>query len=707
MAKSTRPAAGGTMSGPAGLLATTGESPTASSPTSAGAGGDSALSRVPLDAFVTGLPPRGLGRIPITKVSPVVECGAYAAKAVVGELMPVTARVFREGHDAVGANVVLTSPDGVETSTRMAQVEPWGLDIWEAWVRPDTEGDWTFRVEAWSDPWGTWLHNAQAKLPVGQDVPLVCLEVQRVLGRGEAQAIADGSEVDAALLRASAAMLLPARDPKELLETLNQSGVRRAMSEHAPRDYVTRTAEFPLQVDRERALFSAWYEFFPRSQGARQEGDAWVSGTFDSSHERLEAAAAMGFDIVYVPPIHPIGVSHRKGRNNTLTPAPSDPGSPWAIGNADGGHDAINPDLGDMAAFERFVAKAKDLGLEVALDFALQASPDHPWVTEHPEWFTTRLDGTIAYAENPPKKYQDIYPINFDTDPAGIYAESLRLLRFWADKGVTVFRVDNPHTKPLQFWGWIMRHMRDSHPHVVFLAEAFTRPEMMHALGKVGFHQSYTYFTWRNSKEELEEYLKELSTDMAAFYRPSFWVNTPDINPAFLQSGTPSAFAIRAILAATMSPSWGVYSGFELYEHEPLRSGGEEYLNSEKFEYRPRDFQAPGNLSMLIGTLNAIRHRHQALHGLRTIRFHPTSNAELIAFTKADGEDRVLVVCSLNPHATVEGEVFLDLGALGLPHEGLLRLTDEISGASFTWGSTGFVRLEPSNPAHVASIGRA
>jgi starch synthase (maltosyl-transferring) len=705
MAKSMRPDAGAT-SRPTGVAAPTVEADSAPSLTGPDGVGDVSRSSVPVDALVTGLPPRGLGRIPITKVSPVVEGGAYPAKAVVGELIPVTARVFREGHDAVAANVVLTSPDGTETSTRMTQVEPWGLDIWEAWVRPDAEGDWTFRVEAWSDPWATWLHNAEAKLPIAQDVPLVCLEVQRVLGRGEAQATQDEAPVDAALLKATA-MLIPARDPQELLETLRQSGVRRAMVAHPPRDYVTRTSEFPLRVDRERALFSSWYEFFPRSQGAHQDGDSWVSGTFDSSHERLEAAAAMGFDIVYVPPIHPIGVSHRKGRNNTLTPAPSDPGSPWAIGNADGGHDAINPDLGDMAAFERFVAKAKELGLEVALDFALQASPDHPWVTEHPEWFTTRLDGTIAYAENPPKKYQDIYPINFDTDPAGIYAESLRLLRFWADKGVTVFRVDNPHTKPVQFWGWVMRKMRESHPHVVFLAEAFTRPEMMHALGKVGFHESYTYFTWRNTKEELEEYLHELSGDMAPFYRPSFWVNTPDINPAFLQSGLPSAFAIRAVLAATMSPSWGVYSGFELYEHEPLRAGGEEYLNSEKFEYRPRNFQTPGNLSMLIGTLNAIRHRHQALHGLRTIRFHPTNNSEIIAFTKADGDDRVLVVCSLNPHVTVAGEVFLDLAALDLPLEGLIRVNDEITGASFTWGSTGFVRLDPSNPAHVASIGPA
>lgn len=701
MAKTTRPATGTTRR--AAAPATNTRKPKAASMADQGG----ATSSVPADAEVVGLPPRGIGRIPITKVSPVVEGGAYPAKAVAGELFPVTARVFREGHDAVNANVVLTSPDGAEISTPMFQIEPMGLDIWQSWVRADQAGDWTFRVEAWSDPWATWYHNAQAKLPLSQDIGLVCLEVAQVLGRGEEQAIKDGSDVDAALLRATATMLLPERSPEELLETLNQSGVRRAMVTHPPRDLVTATAEFPLQVDRERALFSAWYEFFPRSQGAYFDGDKWVSGTFDASHERLEAAAAMGFDIVYLPPIHPIGISHRKGRNNTLTPGPSDPGSPWAIGSPAGGHDAVHPDLGDMASFERFTAKAKELGLEVALDFALQASPDHPWVTEHPEWFTTRLDGTIAYAENPPKKYQDIYPINFDTDPAGIYAESLRLLRFWADKGVTVFRVDNPHTKPLQFWGWIMRQMRASHPDIIFLAEAFTRPETMHTLGKIGFHQSYTYFTWRNTKEELETYLNELAGEMSPFYRPNFWVNTPDINPTFTQCGSASAFAIRAVLAATLTPSWGVYSGFELYEHQPLRQGGEEYLDSEKFEYRPRDYNAYGNLGVLIGTLNAIRRRHQALHSLRTIHFHATSSPEIIAYTKADGDDRVLVVCSLNPFDAVEGEVYLDLGALGLPHDSLLHINDELSGAEFTWGSTGFVRLTPGSPAHVASIGLA
>jgi starch synthase (maltosyl-transferring) len=411
----------------------------------------------------------------------------------------------------------------------------------------------------------------------------------------------------------------------------------------------------------------------------------------------------MGFDVVYLPPIHPIGRAFRKGRNNTLDPAPGDPGSPWAIGGKEGGHDAVHPDLGDFAAFDRFVARATELGLEVALDFALQASPDHPWVREHPEWFTTRLDGTIAYAENPPKKYQDIYPINFDNDPDGIYHEALRVLKLWISHGVKIFRVDNPHTKPVQFWAWLMRQVREFDPDVLFFAEAFTTPEMMRALGKVGFHSSYTYFTWRNTQSELAEYLTELSTETDAYYRPNFFVNTPDINPFFLQSGNPAAFAIRAVLAATLSPAWGVYSGFELFEHHPLAPGREEYLNSEKFEYRPRDYSAEPNLNVLIGRLNAIRRAHPALQQLRQLRFLDVLSDQLLAFAKTDGDDTVIVICSLNPDQTVEDEVALDLPALGID-SGAVALRDELTGATFTWGERNFVRLSPANPAHILHV---
>ena len=648
--------------------------------------------------------PSGFGRIPISKVEPLLEGGAYPAKAVVGELIPIRAKVFREGHDAVNASVMLTGPDGQTRRIDMTPIEPRGLDPWLAWVRIDAEGPWTFRVEGWSDPWATWVHNAEVKLPAGIDVPLVCMEGRSLLERGALEAEEAGEPVAASILRSTAALLIPERPGSELAEVSQQMGIRKAMEVFGPRDLVTSSDTHEIWADRRRALFSSWYEFFPRSQGAYQnESGAWVSGNFDTCHDRLEAVAAMGFDVVYFPPIHPIGTSFRKGRNNSLNAGPDDPGSPWAIGSEDGGHDTIHPDLGDWDSFDRLVAKARELGVEIALDFALQAAPEHPWVKTNPEFFTTRLDGTIAYAENPPKKYQDIYPINFDNDPDGIYNEVLRILNLWIDHGVTIFRVDNPHTKPVAFWGRLMAEMRRTHPEVLFLAEAFTKPEMMHALGKVGFHQSYTYFTWRNTRPELEEYLLELSTESDSFYRPNFFVNTPDINPTFLQSGNPAAFAIRAILAATMSPSWGVYSGFELFEHAPLRTGGEEYLNSEKYEYRPRDYNAEPNLNLLMFALNRIRRDHPALQQLREVALLPNPNPDVLSFVKQDGDDRVLVICSLNPNATVETQVDLPADVVGVPTSSL-RVTDELTGATFTWSEENFVRLTPSQPAHILHV---
>ncbi|MDR0283453.1 MAG: alpha-1,4-glucan--maltose-1-phosphate maltosyltransferase [Propionibacteriaceae bacterium] len=645
---------------------------------------------------------RGIGRIPVVKVAPVIEGGAYPAKAVVGEAFPVSARVFREGHDALGATVVLTAPDGRELAYPLTQVWPEGLDIFETWVTPDAPGAWTFRVEGWSDPWGTWLHNARIKVPAAIDLELVRLEGEALLTRTIADLAATDVETAARLAAYAPAFAAPA-NPAALTTLLDDASFRDLVARHPLRDLVSPTADFPLWVDRERALFSAWYELFPRSQGAFQRDDgSWVSGTFDTAAERLAAVAAMGFDVVYLPPIHPIGTAYRKGKNNTLDAGPDDPGSPWAVGGAAGGHDTIHPDLGDEAAFARFVDRAHALGLEVALDFALQVSPDHPWVAAHPDWFTTRLDGTIAYAENPPKKYQDIYPINFDHDPGGLYRECLRLLEFWVKRGVTIFRVDNPHTKPVEFWAWLMAQMRRRHPEVLFLAEAFTRPEMMHALGKVGFHQSYTYFTWRTEKWELEEYGKELAGDMAAFYRPNFFVNTPDINPLYLQDGNPAGFAIRAILAATMSPSWGVYSGFELFEHAAL-PGREEYLDSEKYEYRPRDYAAEPNLNKLITLLNGVRREHPALQRLRNIRFLDTGNDRIIAFTKSAGDDHVIVVVSLDAYGPQYGQVHLDLGALG-GTDGSIAVTDHLSGHAWTWYADNFVALTPDQPAHILTI---
>jgi len=658
-------------------------------------------------------------RIPVTKVSPVIEGGAYPAKAGVGEEIPIRATVLREGHDAVNASVVLTDPEGRERRVPMHPSTPVGFSWWAAAVTLDAEGPWTFRVEGWSDPWETWVHTAEIKIPAGIDVSLVCTEGAALFTASAARAEADGAAAEAELLQGAAAALSSGQQVEDRLFEVLGDEVRAAMQAYGPRELVSPSPDYPIFCDRRAALFSSWYEFFPRSEGARWDAEAgrWISGTFDSSHQRLEAAAAMGFDVVYLPPIHPIGTSFRKGPNNTLEPGPHDPGSPWAIGNADGGHDAIHPDLGDFEAFDRFVAKAASLGLEVALDFALQASPDHPWVTEHPEWFSKRADGSIAYAENPPKKYQDIYPINFDNDRDGIYAESLRILRLWMSHGVRIFRVDNPHTKPVDFWAWILAEVRRTDPDVLFLAEAFTKPAMMHLLGKVGYQQSYTYFTWRNEKWELEEYLTELSTETDSFFRPNFFVNTPDILPTFLQWGGKTAFTIRAVLAATLSPTWGVYSGFELFENQAVRQGSEEYLDSEKYQYRPRDWagaDATGeNLNLLLGRLNQIRREHPALQQLRNLTFHHAPHSQVIAYSKrtaapgnapGEADDVVIVVVSLDPHAVVESQVYLDMEALGLTSRDVFLAHDEITGQTFRWGQQAFVRLTHDDPCHILHV---
>jgi starch synthase (maltosyl-transferring) len=434
------------------------------------------------------------------------------------------------------------------------------------------------------------------------------------------------------------------------------------------------------------------------------------SATFDDMIARLGDIAALGFDVVYLVPIHPIGRVNRKGRNNTLTPEPDDVGSPWAIGSDEGGHDAVHPQLGTLDDFKGFVWRAGELGMEVALDLALQAAPDHPWVEEHPEWFTTKPDGSIAYAENPPKKYQDIYPINFDNDPEGLYAEVLRVVRHWISCGVRIFRVDNPHTKPLNFWHWLIWEVKKTDPDVLFLAEAFTRPAMMHQLARIGFTQSYTYFTWRTERSELEEYGRELARD-SHYMRPNFFVNTPDILHESLQYGGPPMFKIRAVLAAMMSPTWGVYSGFELYEHVAVRPGSEEYLDSEKYQLRPRDWaaaEASGrSLAPYLRRLNEVRRRHPALQQLRTLHFHPVDNPNLLCFTKTDpgSADAVLVVVNLSSHHTQIGTTALDLPVLGLDWHERFSVTDELSGARYDWGQFNYVELDPyREPAHVFSI---
>jgi len=461
------------------------------------------------------------------------------------------------------------------------------------------------------------------------------------------------------------------------------------------------TEKYPIRADRERALVGSWYEFFPRSEGAIKNTDGTItSGTFITATKRLPAVAAMGFDVLYLPPIHPIGVAHRKGPNNSLTAGPNDPGVPWAIGNSDGGHDAINPALGTMKDFENFVSAAKKAGLEIALDLALQTSPDHPWVKSNPQWFNKRADGTIAYAENPPKKYQDIYPINFDDDYEGIRDEVLRIIRLWVSKGVKIFRVDNPHTKPVHFWQDLLDIVRRESPEVIFLAEAFTAPAMMHALGKAGFHQSYTYFTWRTSKSELTDYGREVAQQTSAFFRPNFWVNTPDINPLHLQSGNPAMFALRAVLASTLTPSWGMYAGYEIYE----------YLDSEKYEIKVRDWDGATKkgltLAPFITQLNAIRKANPALQQLRNLVFHNTESEAIIAYSKREGKNLILVVVNLDPSFAQGTIVHWDMNALGL--EGSFAVKDLLDGKSFDWSEHQFVQLDPTRPvgkvAHICQV---
>ena len=657
-----------------------------------------------------------VGRIPVMDVHPVVDLGRLPAKATVGEPFPVWATIFREGHDRLGAEVVLTSPSGRRRPPvrLVKQTDP--VDRHLAWVTPDEPGEWTFEVHAWSDPVATWQHAAGIKIPAGIDVELMFTEGRLLLERIRAEVTdpADRAVVDGAI----EATQDTTRPAEARLAQLEADDVTRVLATYPLRDLLTTAGPFRAYADRERALFGSWYEFFPRSEGAQVDPATGkvVSGTFATAAKRLEAVAAMGFDVIYLPPIHPIGEVNRKGPNNTLTPGPDDPGSPWAIGSKDGGHDAIHPDLGDFDDFDAFVARARELGLEVALDLALQAAPDHPWVTSHPEWFTTRADGTIAYAENPPKKYQDIYPINFDNDGPGLAREVLRVVKLWMKHGVRVFRVDNPHTKPLMFWEWLLKEVRRTDPDVIFLSEAFTRPPMMHGLGAIGYHQSYTYFTWRTARWEIEDYLREVSSESDHVMRPNFFVNTPDILHEFLQYGGPPAFKIRAALAAMSVPSWGMYAGYELFEHVAVKPGSEEYLDSEKYQIRVRDWDAAEaegrSLAPYVTRLNEIRREHLALQRLRNITIHHADDENVLVFSKTatlpDGtEDTVIVVLNLDPHGARETTVHLDMPALGLDWPDTFVVHDEITGQDWTWGEHDYVRLDPYHePAHVLSVRR-
>jgi starch synthase (maltosyl-transferring) len=586
-------------------------------------------------------------RIQIQAIEPIVDCGRYAVKRTVGERVDVYATIFKDGHDTLAGAVRVRGPG--ERSWQEVALTAFGNDRWGGSFTVDRPGRWEFTVAAWTDRVATWQE-----------------EIRRKVGAGETELEGELSE---------GAVLL-GRDSVTVEEGL--------AAEAGDREGVVTSTPLEVDVDRVLARFGSWYELFPRSWGG-----------FRGVAETLPKLAQLGFDVVYLPPVHPIGHTNRKGPNNTLTPGAGDPGSPWAIGAEDGGHDAIHPALGTWDDFDAMVAAAKTAGIELALDFAVQCSPDHPWLKEHPEWFYRRPDGTLKYAENPPKKYQDIYNVNFDSeDWRGLWQALLDVVLGWVERGITVFRVDNPHTKPMAFWEWLIREVRASHPEVIFLAEAFTRPAVMTTLAKLGFAQSYTYFTWKNSKAELAEYMQQLVA-WSQFYRPNAFVNTPDILHEYLQHGGPPAFRARLVLAATLSPTYGIYSGYESFENEPVRAGSEEYLDSEKYE--PKERALDGPLLPLVSALNRARRTEPALQVVDNIRWLETENDALVAYAKDD----VVCVVNIDPHSPQAGACVIPV-ALGYPP--VFSARELVTGDTFTWrAGRNYVELPPGG-SHVLKV---
>ncbi|MGH9411633.1 MAG: alpha-1,4-glucan--maltose-1-phosphate maltosyltransferase [Vicinamibacterales bacterium] len=639
-----------------------------------------------------------LRRVVIEAVTPQVDDGRFPIKRTPGEDVVVEADVFADGHDAVAA-VVLWRACGARTWSEapMRLVEN---DRWAGAFQIERDVDYEYSIEAWIDRFESWRQELSKKIAADQDVASELLEGAGMVGAAAERA----ARRDRAALRKAAAAL-GRRDaaPAERLATAMSADLHAAMGRAADRSHATRH-EPPLRVnvERERARYGAWYEMFPRSATP----DPARSATFAEAESMLPYVASMGFDVVYLPPIHPIGRSFRKGRNNALTPETDAPGSPWAIGSAEGGHTSVEPGLGSIGDFEHFVETAGRHGLEVALDIAFQASPDHPYVIEHPSWFRHRPDGTIKYAENPPKKYQDIYPFDFESDDWPALWTALKdVVAFWIDRGVRIFRVDNPHTKPFHFWQWALGDLRRAHRDAVFLAEAFTRPKIMRYLAKAGFSQSYSYFTWRNTKAELTDYFTELaSTPVVEYMRPNLFANTPDILHEYLQRGGRAAFEARLVLAATLGASYGIYSGFELGEHAPLRPGSEEYLDSEKYEIKPRDYSRADSLAELIARVNAIRRGHRALQFDRGLAFHETDNEQLLCYSKRapDGADLIVVVVNLDPSN-------LQHGWIRLPPEFLNRTViahDLLTDETYYWrGERNYVRLDPlTRVAHILEL---
>lgn len=647
-------------------------------------------------------------RLAIDDVRPSLS-GSVPSKAVVDEVIPVTALVWREGHDAVAATLSVWNSDSPAVSSVTMDFDSVNPDRVHGVFTPATPGRWFFRVDAWSDPMATWRNAITKKMEAGQSAQELSNDLLHGTELFERASLQSPTDKAALLIDAARALSDESLDPTERVQLALSEETTKLLHTHPLRDLLVEGEIHEVLVERREALFNSWYELFPRSTGGWDENGQPVHGTFKTTQKALERVAEMGFDTVYFPPIHPIGEVHRKGKNNSVVAEPDDVGSPWAIQD----HSATHPQLGTMEDFKELVARAKELGLEVALDLALQASPDHPWAQTNPEFFTVLPDGTIAYAENPPKKYQDIYPLNFDNDPDGIYNEIFRVIMLWVDAGVTTFRVDNPHTKPANFWNWLISKVHVTHPEVIFLAEAFTRAPRLFGLAKAGFTQSYTYFTWQTSKYELTEFAK-MHVEQADICRPNLFVNTPDILHESLQTGGRAMFAIRAVLAATLSPLWGVYSGYELYEHEAVAPGSEEYLDSEKYELRPRDFQAAlkkgASLEAYIRLLNLIRRENPALQQLRNLKFHNADNENIIAYSKADPAtgNVVLAVVNLDPRNAQEATVTVDMEAIGRADGDVYTVHDAITGAAYNWSNRNFVRLEPMRDvAHVFVLPQA
>lgn len=646
----------------------------------------------------------GRRRVTIEEVCPQIDCGRYPIKRVLGEEVVVEADVFADGHDSISAVLRYKAEDDAEWSE--VEMIALGNDRWRASFRIERLGRYRYTVEGWVDHFKTWQHDLEKKVAAKQEVS-VDLLIGAELARSAALKAMGG---DRAFIERWAVELGGDSDLVFRTTRARDALVQALVLRYPDRSLATRfDRELVVWAEPLRARYGAWYELFPRSASS----DSKRHGTFRDVEAQLARIAEMGFDVLYLPPIHPIGYAFRKGRNNSADAAPEDPGSPWGIGSAEGGHKAIHPALGTLEDFRRLVAKARELQIDIALDIALQCSPDHPYVREHPEWFKRRPDGTIQYAENPPKKYQDIYPFDFETDAwRELWQEAKSIVEFWVENGVTIFRVDNPHTKAFPFWEWCIGELKQRWPELIFLSEAFTRPKVKYSLAKLGFTQSYNYFPWRNTSSELREYLIHLTrTEVREFFRPNLWPNTPDILPQALQFGGKPAFMSRFVLAATLGASYGIYGpAYEMCVNAPSKAGGEEYLDSEKYEIKVWNLDQPDSLQPLIKRVNAIRRENPALHSNDLLAFHETSNPQLLAYSKrtADRENLILTIVNLDPHNTQEGHTSLDLEELGISEKDTFQVHDLLTGTRYLWqGPENFVRLDPLHiPAAIYRLRR-